>query len=320
MRVARAKGWEPAVLTESLHFDLPTADGRSLGHRLAEDGIDAIKLDRLDGERLAGLISPGTIGLLVNAVWMAKKDVIRLFDGRLFNYHNARLPEERGAAAYSWKILSGSRAGGITIHKVTERFDDGDIMIDHRFQFPDSCRVPADFYRFLAPMEPEFFAAFLDGIQANSLTPRKQDEALSVYWPRLNTDAHGAINWDWEVDAILRFVDAFDDPHPGASTFWSEKKIRLKGAALGTRDANLHPFQAGLVIGVSEKGVHVAARGGSIFVRDACDFEGRRLNDSIPLGARFFTPPEALRDSLVAKVVHRADGIAIKGASVKSPT
>jgi methionyl-tRNA formyltransferase len=312
---ARRRGLEVVVVSEPLHLDLATADGRPLRALLAEHGIEPVEMVDLDAGRIAEIAGPHGIGLLVNAVWIIRRPIIEAFGGRLYNYHPARLPEERGAACYSWKILLGNRDGGLTIHEVTERLDDGDIILDHRFRFPDECRTCMDFYRFMAPVEERFFNTFLDGILGGTLQGRAQDESQAIYWPRLNTNIHGWVDWRWSAADLQTFTEAFDAPHPGASTFLDSKRVRLKSCRAVRGLVDFHPFQAGLIFRKSEEGVFVATCEGALMIGDLRDDAGVSMTRSVRLGSRLVTPSSELEQAQGSRVIVRADGVTVKPPS-----
>lgn len=57
---------------------------------------------------------------------------------RMVNIHPALLPEGRGAWPMPVQLLQRHRYGGITFHKMTEQFDDGDILLQKRVEIlPD---------------------------------------------------------------------------------------------------------------------------------------------------------------------------------------
>ena len=305
---AVTEGVDVQIVTERWHLDLETANGEPLSGRLEAEGLAHRELEDLNAPSLAGDVPPDAWGLMVNCLWIAGKDVVDLFGGRLFNYHNARLPEERGAAAYSWRILSGATEGSLAIHQVTENLDDGNILLARDIAFPETCRTPADHYQFMAPLELEIFGEFLDVMQsgkAPELTP--QDEALSRYWPRLNTEVHGYISWQWDAEAVCRFIRAFDEPFTGAMTFWKDIRLHLKGANIDAGAGDFHPFQAGIVFRKSDQGLFIAVPGGAVIVKTVTDDDGQPLNDRIPLGARLHTPQENLEDALTTRAVQRHD-------------
>ena len=124
------------VVTEDLHLEMPTDDERPLADRLAELGIFPVVVNEINADNIGHLVNDKTWGLALNAIWIIPPEVIDLFGGRLFNYHNARLPEERGAAAYTWKILRGQHEARLTIHDLTPELDEGDVRMALEFDMP----------------------------------------------------------------------------------------------------------------------------------------------------------------------------------------
>ncbi|ASU34277.1 methionyl-tRNA formyltransferase [Mucilaginibacter xinganensis] len=48
-----------------------------------------------------------------------------------FNIHFSLLPAYRGKSPVFWQIKNGAQTGGITIHQVTENYDDGPMLMQH---------------------------------------------------------------------------------------------------------------------------------------------------------------------------------------------
>lgn len=60
------------------------------------------------------------------------------FAGRMaINYHDALLPRYAGLHAGSWAIARGETVHGVTWHRVTEKIDDGDILVQRSFALRD---------------------------------------------------------------------------------------------------------------------------------------------------------------------------------------
>ena len=60
------------------------------------------------------------------------------------------------------------------------------------------------------------------------ISKKKQSKTHSTYWPRLDTEIHGWINWSWSGNDIVNFIKAFGDPYVGAHTLLNNEKIYLK--------------------------------------------------------------------------------------------
>lgn len=49
-----------------------------------------------------------------------------------FNFHPSLLPKYRGHNPYFWAIRNGETESGVTLHRMTERFDDGPTLLSER--------------------------------------------------------------------------------------------------------------------------------------------------------------------------------------------
>ncbi len=54
------------------------------------------------------------------------------------NFHPALLPYGKGSWPMPYYILDGEKYGGMTIHKIAESFDTGDILIQKKFELTDN--------------------------------------------------------------------------------------------------------------------------------------------------------------------------------------
>lgn len=95
---------------------------------------------------VAGMLESNHIDLVVLAgfLWLVPKNILEKYPGRIVNIHPALLPGYGGKGMYGKKvheavIAAGDRESGITIHKVNEAYDEGDVIFQAR------CRVlPTD--------------------------------------------------------------------------------------------------------------------------------------------------------------------------------
>ncbi len=288
-------------------------DGAPLAAALAALGVRVVETEQLDVARLAPLVDAHTLGLSVAAPWIFRADVIALFGGRLLNLHGADLPNARGGGGFTWQILRGDRRGGLTWHVLTEAVDEGDVVLQHTFTYPDSCRTPADFALHREPHEMDFLTAFLDAVASGrplAVTP--QDGARASYWPRLSTAVHGWIDWRWEASEIVRFVDAFGPPYAGAGTQLRGAELRIVHAELDGRVGAFHPFQAGLVFRVHDGVAWLAARGGAVLVHAVRDAAGSDAFARLRPGVRLHTPAAVLDRARSARAVMTSGGLEIR--------
>lgn len=299
-KLANKKGCKITVITEKLHLNLPTKDGSFLKVKLENSGFDWIEKKNLTLQYLKKNIDKNSIGISLNSIWIFNDEIINFFNGNLYNYHDTPLPEFRGAAAYSWLILLNQKKWGITMHKVVPSLDVGNIVKQHFFIFPKSCRIPQDYLDYKIKFEKKFFSTFLDTLFSKNLKINSQNNKSSTYWPRLITPYNGFINWNWSAKEIELFIRAFDDPHQGSSTFIDGKKVKLKKCFF-QKTKTFHPFQSGIIYRIDQGKLFVAGNGGTLKINDVFDLYGKKINHILRVGHRFHTPIKDLETALTTR-------------------
>src|SRR5207237_9880737 len=154
-----------------------------------------------------------------------------------------------GGGGYYWQIVARDRSGNSLVHLGTERIDDGPVIDERAYVFPGHLRRPIDYLGHAEKMDHEFLGAFLMKVSEGFSFPlRLQNENISTYFPRLNSERQGYIDWTWPGDAIERFILAFSTPYPGAKTFLRDKEVHIFDARFRSGAQPQHPFFVGLVV------------------------------------------------------------------------
>ena len=60
--------------------------------------------------------------------------VIKLAQKEALNFHPSILPQYKGPDPFFWVLKNGEELSGITVHKLNEKWDSGDILLAHKFQ------------------------------------------------------------------------------------------------------------------------------------------------------------------------------------------
>ena len=311
-RVAAMGGVEIVFISSKRHLDAPVDRSTTLRRALAERSSRVVETDTFDVPVLEALGIPAdaTIAFSIAAPWIIRRDVLDALSGRVYNMHGARLPQDRGGATTSWQIMRGNRYGFALIHRVDEGVDTGDIVAFHEFLY-DDCQVPADFQaryeRELLSLLGRVVPALLRGEEPPRIA---QPPYLSSYWPRLNTQQHGWIDWSWSGVDILRFIQAFDRPYAGARTYLNDGIVHLRDCAFDTSDGAFHPFQAGLIYRVSESYAAVCTSTGTLIVREVTGDGGPPLELArLRVGDRLFTPAARLEEARRQRVQYTPSGL-----------
>lgn len=298
--------------------------------RHAEEEVDGVRLvDFLNKERIDHLVvgdisrkevkifvgsSNTTFFLSLGAAWIFKPTIIsEYFGGRLFNLHGTRLPQNRGGGGFSWQVLTGNRFGFCVLHLIDGGIDTGEIVCVDEFLYPSGCRKPADYEAVHRDRNLGFVLDFIEKYRSDELPldTYKQSECFSSYWPRLDTNVNGWIDWSMEASELDRFICAFDDPYSGAKTLLGDRVVSLKGSAVNRQDGVFHSFQAGLVYRKGKHWLCVCVKDCAVIFEEIYDEHGDTIFDEVCVGDRFVTPAVQI-EAAKSRVIYTPMGVLSK--------
>ncbi len=131
------------------------------------------------------------------------------------NLHASLLPKYRGAAPVPHAILEGERETGVTVFRLNERFDCGDILARRETPIaPEDTSVTV--LERLAPLGAELVREVVGEFQAGWAQPVPQIETEATKAPKLSKE-DARIDWTAPRDRIERMTRAFQ-PWPKAWT------------------------------------------------------------------------------------------------------
>jgi methionyl-tRNA formyltransferase len=169
----------------------------------------------------------GIIDLLlsINYLFIIEKDLIDIPHNLAINIHGSKLPKYRGRAPHIWAIINGEKSLGITVHKIDEGCDTGDIIIQKDIELSNQI-TGGDVLKIFEIEYPTLLLYVLKSIENNTLKFQKQDHTQSTYFEKRHP-SDGNVSWEWEFDRILNWTRALTSPYPGAFTFLRGKKILI---------------------------------------------------------------------------------------------
>ena len=155
------------------------------------------------------------------------------------NIHASLLPRWRGAAPIQHAILSGDKVTGITIMKMTEQLDAGNIVLQKKIKIKDS-NTSQDVHDNLAKLGGELISEVLTTIQkGNKISSNVQDESKATYASKITTQ-DAKINWSKNGKKILQQIRAFN-PWPGAWFQINDQRIQIYDAAISSSNKKNTP-------------------------------------------------------------------------------
>lgn len=140
------------------------------------------------------------------------------------NVHASVLPRHRGAAPINAAILAGDSETGITLMKMDEGLDTGDMLAIRSTPISPSDTATTLTNR-LAQVGADLVRAALPRYLAGELTPQPQDNAQATYAPQLKKE-DGRLQWTESAVALERRVRAMSE-WPGAFLLLDGNPIKI---------------------------------------------------------------------------------------------
>lgn len=145
------------------------------------------------------------------------------------NIHASLLPEYRGAAPIQHAIIDGKTQTGISIIRMNEKMDEGDIISQAKVSI-DITDNSVSLEKKLACLASQEILEVLKSIEDGSITFSKQDSRKATFAPKLTKNS-GLIDWQSSAEAIFNQIRACL-PWPVAFTYFKGKRIRIFSAQI----------------------------------------------------------------------------------------
>ncbi len=204
-----------------------------------------------------------------------RKNVLSVPKLYAINLHGSLLPKYRGAAPTNWAVINGDKTSGVTIIKMNERMDEGDIILTREIRIEGE-DTNITLSEKLSELGAEALIAALDLIEKKAAAPEKQDDSKATYAPKLKKE-DGLIDWNEPAAVIHNKVRGLL-PWPGAYTHYSGKILKILKTE--TLDAGLEDLETGEVADISkDRGIVVRTSSGDLGIK-YLQLEGKKDMDA----------------------------------------
>jgi methionyl-tRNA formyltransferase len=185
------------------------------------------------------------------------------------NIHPSLLPKYRGAAPINWTIINGEKIAGVTIMKMNEGIDSGDMLLQEETPIGENESF-GELYSRLSEMGANLLLKTLSLSLTEDIHPTPQNHNTATFAPPLGHDT-GMIRWEDDCLRIARLIRGLS-PTPCAYTFLHQKKLKVFSGTAQTATTAEAP---GVIIGGKNGALCIAAQNGYIYLNDV-QLEGRR--------------------------------------------
>lgn len=140
------------------------------------------------------------------------------------NIHPSLLPKHRGPSPVVTAILDNSRTTGVSLIRLDEGVDSGEILAQRSTPILPDERAPELTCR-LFQLGSALLAETLPGWLKGAVKPSKQDEGLATH-TRKFVKEDGRVDWRSSSEDLYRRFRAFY-PWPGLHSAWQGKSLRF---------------------------------------------------------------------------------------------
>lgn len=162
------------------------------------------------------------LGIVVSFGQILSPELLDVPAKGFLNAHASLLPLYRGAAPIQHAIRDGRTETGITIMRIDERLDAGDVLLQEKTPIGER-ETAGELRERLAAMAGEVLVKACRIVQAGEDTYTPQDDRLATRAPKIEK-ADGRIDWSRPAEEIARLVRAMT-PKPGAQTRLGAKRF-----------------------------------------------------------------------------------------------
>lgn len=156
---------------------------------------------------------------------MLKQELLDIPARGALNMHGSLLPKYRGRVPVNWAIIHGETETGATLHYMTAKPDNGEIVAQQAIPILPNDTAHEVFQKVTVAAE-----LALDGVMpallAGTAPRERQNLAKGGYFGGRKPE-DGVIDWSKSAQEIHNLVRAVAPPYPGATTKLAGKPVRI---------------------------------------------------------------------------------------------
>lgn len=187
--------------------------------------ISLLKINNINDSEVVEILKKYEIDWLFIIGWsqIAKKELLNTPKKGCIGMHPTLLPLGRGRASIPWAIIKGLDKTGVTMFKLNEGVDTGEIL--GQIEIPLSQNITAlELYDEVDKTHIKLIEKYWKEIIEDRLILKKQDEEKATYWKGRKPE-DGEITEEMTVEEAERLVRAVTHPYPGAFYIKGKEKI-----------------------------------------------------------------------------------------------
>ncbi len=202
-----------------------------------QNGLSVYQPNSLKNDDSYELIKKLNPDIIIVAAYgkILPKNILDFPEYGCVNIHASLLPKYRGAAPIQWAVINGDKKTGITIMKMAEGLDTGDMILVDKTEIGEN-ETSAELFDRLAEQGAVSLLKALDMLENGSVEFTSQDDALSTYAVKI-TKALSPIDWSKSASEVHNLVRGLQT-WPCASTIIDGKEFKIHKTVLSLKNGN----------------------------------------------------------------------------------
>ena len=212
-----------------------------------------------------------------------KKNILDLPRKFVVGSHPSLLPEGRGRAPVPWTIIQGLSSSAITLFRMDEGVDSGQILVQKKIDFNAGINA-TELYNLVAESLGIAFVDFHNKILTNTISFSEQNMTKGSYRSK-RTEKDGLIDFNQSAYEIDKLIRAVTHPYPGAYTFYNNQKVRVFHSDLDSLPSYIGTI--GQIMLIDKRGVLVQSSTSPLWF-NKMNVDGKKVNNNFfKIGAKF---------------------------------
>ncbi len=156
-------------------------------------------------------------------------EILQLPKKLCINVHGSILPKYRGASPIQAALLAGEKETGVTIMKMSEGMDEGDILKMRTIPIAIMETSETLFQKFADISGPTLIQTLRE-LEMWGITSLPQEHTLATYCKKIEKE-DGLIDWSKSAEEIYHMWQAYT-PWPGIYTMYEGKRLLLESVSV----------------------------------------------------------------------------------------
>lgn len=153
---------------------------------------------------------------------MVGADILRIPPSGCLNLHGSLLPKYRGRCPINWVLVNGEEESGVTLHYMTPRPDDGDIVCQQKIAISHG-DTALSLHGRMAKLSAEMLDEVLPLLKEGTALRNPQDHSKATYYGGRRPE-DGEIDWNQTATEVRNLARAVTRPYPGAFSHQGNRK------------------------------------------------------------------------------------------------